>query len=150
MALKLNFKALSVSGAVDQHTGNLSVFDIIEEVRAPQVPVNMPSVTLSLSLEKTNPEAHQGKLFIHIITPDGKSSLIGNGDMSVPAEQKRMKALFRFGGLPLMSFGTHRIVVSWLDGTGQKEGEALFDFDVIQAAQVAQGAPQKAPAGVTH
>ncbi len=42
MALKPNFSALSLSGSVDQQTGNLSVFDVMEEIRVPQLPVHRP------------------------------------------------------------------------------------------------------------
>jgi hypothetical protein len=156
MALKLNFSALSVSGAVDQHTGNLSVFENIEEIRVPQVPLHLPSLTLSLSLEKTSQGSEKGKLFIHMLTPDGKQALIGNGELAVPAEQRRVKALFRFGGMPIRQFGGHRIVVSWLNEQNVKEGEAIFDFDVVQSAQVAQAPapaqtdPAQRPGGMAH
>jgi hypothetical protein len=142
MALKLNFSALSLSGSVDNQTGNLSVFDILEEIRAPQLPIALPSVVISLSLIKTTPVAESGKIFIHLIAPDGKQALLGNGDMQVPAEQRRLKAVFRFGGFPVTQFGNHRIVVSWVNAGGTKEGEALFDFDVIQTK-----APAEAPQG---
>lgn len=150
MALKLSFSALSLSGAVDNQTGNMSVFDVLEEIRAPQLPITLPSVVISLSLTKTSPDAESGKLFIHLIAPDGKQALLGNGDMQVPAEQRRLKAVFRFGGFPVQQFGSHRIVVSWLNAAGQKEGEALFDFDVLQV-KPAETSPQgDNKSGVTH
>jgi len=152
MALKLSFSALSLSGAVDNQTGNLSVFDVLEEIRAPQLPITLPTVVISLSLTKTTPAAESGKLFIHLIAPDGKQALLGNGDMQVPAEQRRLKAVFRFGGFPIQQFGAHRVVVSWLNGAGQKEGEALFDFDVLQVKPQpeTQNATESNKGGVTH
>jgi hypothetical protein len=57
-----------------------------------------------------------------------------------------MKALFRFGGFPINQFGAQRFVLSWLNESAAKIGEAILDFDVIQAAQVAQGvAPSEKP-----
>jgi hypothetical protein len=154
MALELQFSGLSFSGAVDQHTGNLSIFDLIEELRVPQLPINLPPVTLSIALKKTTPEAHKGGLFIHIKTPDGNTNMIGNGDLSVPAEQRRMKALFRFGGLPINQFGTHQIILTWVDAKGETEGNAFCEFDVLQApAQPAPGQRGPQPKGqndVTH
>src|SRR5581483_5678574 len=96
MSLKLQFASLSLGASVDQQTGNLSVFDLIEEIRTPQVPLHLQSLVISLSLLKTTPEEALGKMLIHILTPDGKQAVVGSGDLQVPAEQKRMKAVFRF------------------------------------------------------
>jgi hypothetical protein len=143
MALKLQFASLSLGASVDQQTGNLSVFDVIEEIRVPQLPIHLQAIVISLSLEKTIPDAFSGKLFIHLLTPDKNQVMVGNGEIQVPADQKRMRAVFRFGGFPVTIFGEHRFVVSWLDKTGVKHGEAILDFDVVQVTQVAQGmAPQ--------
>ncbi|NDD90678.1 hypothetical protein EBZ37_01115 [bacterium] len=139
MALKLQFASLSLGAAVDQQTGNLSVFDLVEEVRTPQLPVQLQSLVISLSLEKTNTDPVQGKVLIHLLTPDGKQNLLGQGDLNVPPDQKRMKAVFRFGGFPVYHFGPHRFVVSWVNSSGVKQGEAILDFEAIQVTQVAQG-----------
>lgn len=149
MALKLSFSALSFGASVDQQTGNISVFEVVEEIRAPQVPIQLQSLVISLSLLKTNEDESAGRVFIHALTPDGQQSKIGQGDLRVPPEQKRVRAVFRLGGFPITQFGRHRFVVSWTSLTGTKEGEAIFDFDVMQAAQVAQGVPPRTddPAG---
>lgn len=144
MSLKLHFASLSLGASVDQQTGNLSVFDIIEDIRVPQVPFHLQAMAISLSLEKSTPEAASGKMLIHFLTPDGKQQFIGNGELQIPAEQKRMKAVFRFGGFPITQFGAHRFVISWLNLAGSKEGEAILDFNVTQVTQVAQGMPQAA------
>ena len=140
MALKLHFASLSFGASVDQQTGSLSVFEIIDEIRAPQVPIQLPQIVISLSLEKTHEESAQGKLFIHLITPDKKQALVGSGEIAIPSDQRRMKAVFRMGGFPIHQFGPHRFVLSWLNSMGVKEGEALLDFDTLQAPHIAQGA----------
>ncbi|MBU6374708.1 MAG: hypothetical protein KGQ59_01820 [Bdellovibrionales bacterium] len=139
MALKLHFASLSLGAAVDQQTGTLSVFELVEEIRAPQVPLQLQSLVISLSLEKTDPQPAQGKVLIHILTPDGKQNLLGQGELNVPSEQKRMKAVFRFGGFPIYHFGAHRFVISWVNLSGVKQGEAILDFEAVQVTQVAQG-----------
>ncbi|MEN9723648.1 MAG: hypothetical protein RJB38_1634 [Pseudomonadota bacterium] len=139
MALKLQFASLSLGASVDQQTGSLSVFDLVEEVRAPQLPIHLQSLVISLSWEKMIPDSVSGKLLIHLLTPDGKQNHLGQGELAIPAEQKRMKAVFRFGGFPVIQFGTHRFVVSWVNAAGLKQGEAILDFEAIQVAQVAQG-----------
>ncbi len=103
---------------------------------------------MKASAEKTNPEAYDGKIFIHILTPDGKQAMVGNGELKVPGEQKRLKAVFRFGGFPVLAFGGHRFVLSWVNAGGTKEGEAIFDFDVLQV----QAPPNASagPANITH
>jgi hypothetical protein len=148
MSLRLHYASLSLGASVDQQTGNLSVFELLEEIRTPQLPIHIQTLVLSLALEKTEAPAFNGKLMIHLLTPDGKQAVIGNGEMNVPAEQKRMKAVFRYGGFPVMAYGEHRFVVSWLDGGNKKVGEAILDFDVVQVSGQAGGTPSgDAPAG---
>ena len=110
----------------------------------------MQSLVISLALEKSGDQAANGKMMIHFLTPDGKQHMVGTGEMAVPAEQRRMKAVFRFGNFPINIFGAHRFVLSWLDADGQKQGEALLDFDVIQAVQVAQGMPETDKPSMAH
>jgi hypothetical protein len=151
MALKLHFASLSLGASVDQQTGQLSVFDLIEEVRAPQLPIHLQSLVISLSLEKTTPVgAAMGKLYIHILAPDQKQALVGSGEMEIPADQKRMKAVFRFGGFPINVYGAHRFVLSWTNMQGTKEGEAILDFDVVQVTQPAQGVPPSDRSPISH
>ena len=146
MSLKLHFACLSLGASVDQQTGNLSVFDVLEEIRTPQVPIQLQSMVISLALIKPEPEEFRGKMMIHLLTPDGKQAMVGNGEMVVPAEQARMKAVFRYSGFPVSQFGRHRLVLSWLNASSAKVGEALLDFDVVQVAQVAQSVqPQESP-----
>jgi hypothetical protein len=134
----MSFASLSLSASVDQQTGQLSVFDVVDEIRTPQVPIHIQTLVLSIILDKSNIEAYSGKLFIHLITPDGKSNQIGNGDLKIPPEQKKLKAVFRLGGFPILQFGRHRFVLSWANDQMKKEGEALIDFDVIQVNQQTQ------------
>ncbi len=150
MALKLHFASLSLGASVDQQTGGLSVFDVVDEIRTPQLPVHLQSLVISLVLDNAREEEMQGKVLIHLLTPDGKQNLLGQGELSVPREQRRLKAVFRFGGLPLTLFGSHRFVVSWVSGSGQKQGEAILDFEVSQVMQVAQGVPPAEKPPLSH
>jgi len=150
MALKLQFASLSLGAAVDQQTGSLSVFDLVEEIRAPQLPIHLQSLVISLALEKTQPEQALGRVLIHLLTPDGKQNLLGQGELNVPAEQRRVKAVFRFGGFPVYQFGAHRFVVSWVNQSGAKQGEAILDFEALQATQVAQGVPPADKPPISH
>lgn len=150
MALKLQFASLSLGASVDQQTGSLSVFDIVEEIRAPQLPIQMQSLVIALSLEKTGGEEAEGRILIHLLTPDGKQNILGQGELRVPREQKRMKAVFRFGAFPVYHFGAHRFVVSWVNVAGTKQGEAILDFEAIQVTQVAQGVPPAEKPPISH
>lgn len=132
-----------MGASVDQQTGNLSVFEVLEELRVPQLPMPIPALVLSVSMEKAEPGPFEGKVFIHFIQPDGSNQLLGNGEMRVPSEQKRVKAVFRFGGFPVTQFGVQRFVVSWVNGTGAKVGEAVIDFDVVQAAEAPAADPSR-------
>jgi hypothetical protein len=139
MSLKYRFASLSYGASVDQQSGNLSVFDLIEEIRAHQVPVQLSSLVISLVLERKEPGEFAGKVLIHLFTPDGRQTMVGSGDLRVPSEQRKIRAVFRFGGFPITAFGPHRFVLSWVNSAGTKIGEALLDFEVIQVTQVAQG-----------
>lgn len=146
MSIKIQFSTLSLGASVDQQTGNLSVFDILEEVRTPQLPVQLPFLVISLIIEKKEQVNFDGKMLIHLFTPDGSQQMIGSGDMRVPAEQRRMKAVFRFGGFPVTQYGTYKFILSCVNETGSKIGEAILTFDAIQVTQVAQGvAPNEKP-----
>jgi len=150
MALQLHFAALSQAASVDQQTGHLSIFELVDEIRTHQLPITLQSLVISVSLTKTDALASKGKLFIHFLTPDKKQHLVGTGDMSVPADQRRLKAVFRFGNFPINAYGSFRFVLSWMSEQGVKEGEALLDFDVIHAVQIAQGMPETEKPPVSH
>jgi hypothetical protein len=146
MSLKVHFSSLSMGASVDQQTGSLSVFEILEEIRIPQVPIHLQSLVISLVLEKIETIEFMGKVVIHLLTPDGLQQIVGSGDLKVPLEQKRMKAVFRFGGFPVSKFGQHRFVISCLNQLGNKIAESILDFAVVQVTQVAQGiAPLEKP-----
>lgn len=146
MSVKIHFASLSMGASVDQQTGSLSVFDIVEEIRTPQVPIHLQSLVIALALEKQNQAEYNGKMVIHFLTPDGNQQVVGTGEMKIPQDQKRMKAVFRFGGFPIFNLGAHRFVLSCVDQAGNKIAESILNFDVIQAPQVAQSVgPQDKP-----
>lgn len=151
MALKSHFASLSLSASVDQQTGNLSVFDLVEEIRVGQLPVQIQSLVICLVLEKSREETVRGQVQIHLRTPDGNSHQVGHGPLEVPRERRRVKAVFRFGSFPLSQFGDHRFLVSWASGsTDDERGSVELPFDVVQAPQVAQGLPPKQKPPVSH
>jgi hypothetical protein len=150
MTLKVHFASLSLGASVDQQTGNLSVFDVVEEIRTPQLPIHLQSLVISLALEKEDVDEFSGKMMIHLLTPDGKQQMVGSGDMKIPVDQRRMKAVFRFGGFPIHGFGLHRFVLSCLNGAGAKIAEAVLNFDVIQVTQVAQSVEMPDKSSMAH
>jgi hypothetical protein len=150
MSFKIHFASLSLGASVDQQTGSLSVFEVIDEIRVPQLPIQLSQMVISVQMEKLVQGAVSGKVMIHAITPDGQQALVGDGGLSVPTEQRRMKAVFRFGGFPLQAWGRHRFVLSFMGPSGAKEAEAILDFDVVQVTQVAQGAEPGAKPGLQH
>lgn len=140
MNLKVHFVSLSLSASVDQQTGSLSVFDVLEEIRTPQLPLQLQNLVISLAMSKEEREEFHGRLMIHLLTPDGKQQSVGSGDMQFPAEQRRMKAVFRFAGFPVTQYGLHRFVLSWVNQESKKVAEAILDFDVVQVTQPTQSA----------
>ena len=150
MGIKFHFVSISLGASVDQQTGNMSVFDVLEEVRAPQLPVHLQSLVISMILDKKDQSDFKGKMMIHLILPDSSQQMVGAGDMQIPAEQKRMKAVFRFGGFPIPQFGSYRFVLSCLNEGGNKVAEALLDFDAIQVSQPSQGDHSSDRAKLAH
>jgi hypothetical protein len=144
MALHLQFASLSLSAAVDQQTGNLSVFEVVDEVRAPQVPFQIQNLVISLALFKSEPHQNGGMLSIDLTTPDSRVSRVGHGELGIPDHQRRMKALFRFSNFPILQFGVYSFQLTWTDLAGKKEGEAVLDFEVIQAEKKQENAPPMA------
>ena len=133
MALHLQFASLSLSASVDQQTGNLSVFEIVEEIRAPQVPFQIQTLVIALSLYRSDPHQNGGMLSIDLTSPDEVVTRVGHGELGIPDQQRRMKAVFRFANFPIRQFGVYTFVLSWTGPTGEKEGEASLDFEVMQA-----------------
>jgi hypothetical protein len=150
MSLKVQFASLSLGASVDQQTGSLSIFDVLDEIRTPQVPLQLQSVVLTVLWEKVIPQGFSGKVLIHLLTPDQKQALLGNGELTVPSEQKRVKAVFRFGGFPVQEYGPHRFVVSWVNAAGAKEGEKIIDFEVIHVPSPNDPQIPSAPAGALN
>ncbi len=135
MALKVQFSSLSQGASVDQQSGNLSLFEILDEVRVEQLPIHVPSLVLTLIWERGSPVDSNYRLFIHLLPPDGKQVMLGNGELQFPPDQKRVKAVFRFAGFPIQNPGNHRFVISWMPANSQqKEGERIIDLEVIQVA----------------
>jgi hypothetical protein len=137
MTLRIQFTTLALGASIDQQTGALSIFEILDEVRAAQLPIQMGQMVLAISLEKLVRHAVRGKIFIHLITPDEKQVMIGNGDLEVPENQRRLKAVFRLAGFPFSQTGRHRFVISWVNSEGQKESEGIIDLEVLtQPAEI--------------
>ena len=148
MSLNLKFSSLSLGASVDQQTGNLSVFEVIEEIQAQKVPFQMPSMVIALALQNSGETEFNGEVMIHHLTPDNQQRQVGKGGLKIPSAQRRLKAVFRFGGFPIALYGNHRIVVSWLDSEKKKQGEAILDFEVKQAPE--GPAPQDQTPKITH
>jgi len=138
------FGCVSLGASVDQQTGRLSVFDILEEVHSAQVPTQIPLLVISLLLERRNPEDSNLRFQLFHIPPSGGENLIGAGDLNFPARKSKMKAIFRFNHLPLADFGRHSIRVEWKNIDTQDESSWQGGFEVL-AIRVQGGATTNSP-----
>ena len=150
MSLKLTFVGLSLGAAVDQQTGSMSVFEIVEEIRVPQLPIQIQSFVLTLSFHRETLGQFDGRILIHLITPDQQQQMIANGELKIPAEQSRFKAIFRFGAFPVVQYGNHRFVISCLNEAQMKVTEGLVDYEVIQVNQANPVAPPPQTLRLAH
>ena len=78
-----------MGASVDQQTGNLSIFDLVEEIRAPEIPMQLPGLVISLALEKETPAAFDGKIWIIGVTA---ASLFGTSFLGSRAEAMTIPA----------------------------------------------------------
>ncbi|MBN21857.1 MAG: hypothetical protein CL678_11305 [Bdellovibrionaceae bacterium] len=150
MSVTLEFACLSLGVAVDQQTGSLSVFDVLEEMRAPQVPFQIPTLVISMIFLNHTGQKREGSFDMEVLDSEGNRIKIGQGQLSFPPSRKRMKAVLRMGAFPIHHFGEQKLFVKWQgEGVGFS-GEQEFGFEAIQMPQVAQGSPQAQSSDETH
>ena len=134
--LKFSFNVLSVGASIDSQTGNLSVFDFIDEVRTPQLPILLQSLIINVGIQKLEPNRpFAGQILIHQVAPDGTSGVLAKGDLKISEDQQKMKIVFRFNGMQINQFGNYKFVVSILDQNNNKFLESISELDCVKIYQ---------------
>jgi hypothetical protein len=130
--IKVSFNILSIGSAIDNQSANLSIFEIIEEVRTEMVPCHLPLMSINVGIQKLEPKPFSCSFMIHLVAPDGTSFTIGQGSCHIPPNQQRLKMVVKFNGLVFKQFGTHKIVVSFLDQNKNKFLESISELECVQ------------------
>ena len=129
--LKHVFSVLSQGAALDVYTGNLSIFDTVTEISVEKLPVHFPTLALSMTLKKDlNP--FSGHILIHLVQPDGASSLLTRGEVKLDADKRVMRVVSRFQTIGIHQYGTYKFVVSITDTNNQKVLESVVELDCLK------------------
>ena len=131
--ITIPYTLLSLSSSIDQQTGNLSVFELVEEINTLQVPVLMQQLTLSIGLKKSEPKPFLGTMIIHMITPSNKVHKLGATEVKMEStSRKSSRTVVKFSNFPINEEGKTRFVVSLLDSENKKVAEGISDLEVIK------------------
>lgn len=108
--MKISFFAVSDSGALDVGTNRLSVFNVQEEINAVAFPIFLPSLTLTMLIEREESESSTST--IQII-----ANLNGQPVFNIPFQvdfqgHLRSRAIGQLQGVPLIAPGDLDIQVS--------------------------------------
>ncbi len=140
--IALRFAGLSLGAAVDHQTSNLSLFDVLDEIRTAQIPCTLQTLVASFILEKQEAVDFNGKLLIQLVPPQQPALALGSGEIRMTADQRKMKAVFRFGSFPIHHSGTHRLVMACRPSVDQPTHpntqpllEVSLSFDVLLLSQ---------------
>ena len=142
--IKLNFAALATGAAIDSHTGNLTLFNMLEEVRVPKdrLPLAIPEVAFVGAFTRLDPSLTSIGFQLDYLMPGGRTIAVNKSETRFQGD--RMRVVMRLNGMPIEEFGRHRFRVQWSwKGAGSSEdNEGSFDvfLDVLPADGLAPAA----------
>ena len=134
MSVKIQFAALSAGASVDQQTGRLSVFDVVEELKVPDLPLRVPNLVISLIAGKTTSKEIKGSMKVLLKDPSGRVRELGTNPIGFPENRKRLKAVFRFSGFPVEEAGVHILTVDYQGAAGKSLAKTEIEFSVLHVA----------------
>lgn len=143
--IKLNFAALATGAAIDSHTGNLTLYNMLEEVRVPKerLPLAIPEVAFVGAFTRLDAGLASMGFQLEYIMPSGRVIDVSKSETRFQGD--RMRVVMRLNGMPIEEFGRHRFRVQWnWKGTSGDADDNEGSFDVFLDVLPAENA---APAG---
>jgi len=145
MKLSIPLATLSQGASVDQQTGRLSIFEVIEEIPVVSLPTYIPNAVIALILDKELADQSNIRFEIYHDAPGADSVQVASTPFKLPPDKRRIKLLFRFSGIPIQSLGSHKLRIELIDDNETKLVKSNLGIEVFQTPQVAHGAGGRAP-----
>ncbi len=132
--IKLNYAALATGASLDSGTGNVTLFNVLEEVRVPQdrLPIAIPEVAFVGSFTRLEPTVTKMGFTLDYIMPNGKTITVNKSEPQFQGD--RIRIVMRLNGMPVEAFGRHKLRLIWrwghlaLAGSEEDDREASFDI----------------------
>lgn len=126
--IKLNLAAIASGASIDNATGNLTLFNIIEEIRIPKdrLPISIPELALVGSFTRLDAQIETMGFQLDYILPDGKTMAVNKS--STPFQGDRVRIVMRLNGMPIDTLGRHKLRLSWTWKSKGEEDEGSFDI----------------------
>ena len=144
--IKLNYAAIATGASIDNASGNVTLFNIIEDIRIPKdrMPVAIPELAFVGSFTRLEPNIQNMDFKLEYLQPNGKNILINKSTTVFQGE--RMRVVIRLNGMPIEGFGRHKIRVSWNWKAGSNDEDTEGSFDIfLDAVEFEMPAPQQLP-----
>jgi hypothetical protein len=125
--IKLNYAALATGASLDSATGNVTLFNVLEEVRVPKdrLPIAIPEVAFVGSFTRIEGQEAKMGFQLDYIMPGGKTITVNKSEPQFQGD--RMRVVMRLNGMPIEAFGRHKFRVSWRWGSDE-DSEGSFDI----------------------
>jgi hypothetical protein len=134
--IKLNYAALATGASLDSASGNVTLFNVIEEVRVPQdrLPLHIPEVAFVGSFTRIEGDIAKMGFQLDYIMPNGKTISVNKSEPLFQGD--RMRVVMRLNGMPIEVFGRHKLRVSWRWGNltlvgAEDEDDREGSFDIF-------------------
>lgn len=132
--------AIASGASIDSGTGNLTLFNVLEEIRVPQerLPISIPEVAFVGSFTRMDTSIDSMKFTLDYILPDGKTMNVNQS--STQFQGDRVRLVMRLNGMPIEKLGRHKLRISWSWKSIKEEDDASFDIflDVLHFNQDSQ------------
>ena len=111
--IKLNMACIASGASIDSGTGNLTLFNIIEEVRIPKesLPISIPELAFVGSFTRLDVKITTMNFQLEYHLPDGKIMPINKSQ--APFQGDRVRLVMRLNGMPIEKLGRHRLRINW-------------------------------------
>jgi hypothetical protein len=129
--VKVSLCMLSLGSSLDKQSGSLSIFDVLEEIRVDKMPITIYNLSLSVGLKKLENKRFDGKLFVHVLSPEGESHTVGSSEISMGENTMTKRSVVKFTNFPISKFGKTRFVISVLNSSNEKISEGISDIEVF-------------------
>ena len=125
--IKLNYTTIATGASIDNSTGNVTLFNLIEEIRIPKdrMPVAIPELAFVGSFTRLDPSISQMKFKLEYLQPQGKTLPIN--ESATVFQGDRMRVVIRLNGMPIDHFGRHKLRLIWNWGSSD-DTEGSFDI----------------------